>query len=83
MARNPDFFKGKTVAITGGGSGIGRSTAVIFAREGARVIIGDINASMLSVGRDRLNDKGLVRGLQYVQLNAESLPFPDNSFDMN
>ena len=43
MARNPDFFKGKTVAITGGGSGIGRSTAVIFAREGARVIVGDIN----------------------------------------
>jgi NAD(P)-dependent dehydrogenase (short-subunit alcohol dehydrogenase family) len=43
MARNPDYFKGKTVAITGGGSGIGRSTAVIFAREGARVIVGDIN----------------------------------------
>ena len=46
------------------------------------VIIGDINAAMLSVGRDRLNDKGVVRGLQYVQLNAESLPFPDKSFDI-
>lgn len=43
MARTPDYFKGKTILITGGGSGIGRSTAVIFAREGARVIIADIN----------------------------------------
>lgn len=43
MARTPDYFKGKTVAITGAGSGIGRSAAVIFAREGARVLCGDIN----------------------------------------
>lgn len=45
MARTPDYFKGKTVVITGAGSGIGRSTAVIFAREGARVVCGDINAA--------------------------------------
>ena len=44
MARTPDYFKGKTVAITGAGSGIGRSAAVIFAREGARVICADIDA---------------------------------------
>ncbi len=43
MARTPDYFKGKTILITGGGSGLGRATAVIFAREGARVVIGDIN----------------------------------------
>jgi 3-oxoacyl-[acyl-carrier protein] reductase len=43
MPRTPGYFKGKTILITGGGSGLGRATAVIFAREGARVVIGDIN----------------------------------------
>lgn len=43
MARTPDYFKDKTIVITGGGSGIGRSTAVIFAREGARIVVADIN----------------------------------------
>jgi len=30
MARTPGYFKGKTIAITGAGSGIGLATAVIF-----------------------------------------------------
>ncbi len=45
------------------------------------VVVGDINAAMLDVGRDRLTDRGLVSGLRWAQLNAETLPFPDNSFD--
>ena len=36
-------FKNKTVVITGGGSGIGRSCALEFAKEGAQVIVADIN----------------------------------------
>lgn len=43
MARTPDYFKGKTIAITGASSGIGRATATIFAREGARVVCADVN----------------------------------------
>lgn len=43
MARTPNYFKGKTILITGAGSGLGRATAIIFAREGARVVCGDIN----------------------------------------
>ena len=46
-----------------------------------RVVLADINASMLNVGRDRLTDLGLVGNIDYVQANAEALPFPDNSFD--
>jgi 3-oxoacyl-[acyl-carrier protein] reductase len=43
MPKTPDFFKGKTIIITGAASGIGRSTALIFAREGANVVCSDIN----------------------------------------
>ncbi len=37
-------FEGKSVLVTGGGSGIGLATALAFAREGARVMVGDISA---------------------------------------
>jgi 3-oxoacyl-[acyl-carrier protein] reductase len=43
MPKTPDYFKGKTIVITGAGSGIGRATALIFAREGANVVCADIN----------------------------------------
>ena len=36
-------FRGKTILITGGSSGIGEKTAIAFAKEGSNVAIADIN----------------------------------------
>ena len=48
---------------------------------GGLVVLSDINAAMLAVGRDALTDRGLVGNVRYSLANAERLPFPDNSFD--
>ncbi|WP_457667838.1 bifunctional demethylmenaquinone methyltransferase/2-methoxy-6-polyprenyl-1,4-benzoquinol methylase UbiE [Thiolapillus sp.] len=45
------------------------------------VVMSDINANMLITGRDRMADRGHAGNLAYAQVNAEQLPFADNSFD--
>jgi len=40
-----DLMAGKVVVVTGGAAGIGRATAVAFARRGASVMIGDIDSA--------------------------------------
>lgn len=45
------------------------------------VVLADINGSMLQVGRERLTDRGVVGNIDYVQANAECLPFADDTFD--
>lgn len=46
------------------------------------VVLADINEAMLQRGRDRLIDAGIVENVCYVQANAETLPFPEQSFDL-
>ena len=64
--------------------GTGDIAALLRERVGdsGQIVLGDINAGMLGVGRDRMTDRGNVRGVEYVQCNAEQLPFPDASFDL-
>ena len=45
------------------------------------MVVVDINARMLQRGRDRLIEQGLLSQVQYVQANAERLPFAGASFD--
>jgi len=63
--------------------GTGDLTRLFHSRVGDKgeVILADINASMLRRGRDRLTDEGLVSGIRYIQVDAQWLPFADESFD--
>lgn len=73
--------KGHQVLDIAGGTGdLTRKFSRIVGETG-RVVLADINDSMLKVGRDKLIDSGVVGNVEYVQANAERLPFPDNTFD--
>jgi NAD(P)-dependent dehydrogenase (short-subunit alcohol dehydrogenase family) len=49
---------GQTAFITGGGRGIGLSTAEALAEAGARVVISDMNPEVLEAGRREMREKG-------------------------
>lgn len=46
-----------------------------------KVIMTDINEAMLQVGRERLEDAGIIGNLECIQADAENLPFESNYFD--
>lgn len=48
----------KTALITGGSSGIGRETAILFAREGARIVVADVNDAGGQETVDRIRQEG-------------------------
>ncbi|MCB1992101.1 MAG: class I SAM-dependent methyltransferase, partial [Geminicoccaceae bacterium] len=76
-----DLRPGQRVLDLAGGTG---DIAALAARKvGAegRVVLSDINREMLVRGRDRMYDEGLWPQVQTARINAEALPFPDNSFD--
>ncbi len=64
-------------------SGTGDLAARLARRVGddGLVVASDINAAMLSRGRDRLIDRGLVGNIRYCLADAEALPFADDRFD--
>ncbi|HET9391021.1 MAG TPA: bifunctional demethylmenaquinone methyltransferase/2-methoxy-6-polyprenyl-1,4-benzoquinol methylase UbiE [Steroidobacteraceae bacterium] len=73
--------EGQTALDVAGGTGdLAAGLARQVGRRG-RVVLTDINASMLARGRDRLIDAGLAGNLHYVQANAERLPFASAMFD--
>ncbi|WP_372740513.1 bifunctional demethylmenaquinone methyltransferase/2-methoxy-6-polyprenyl-1,4-benzoquinol methylase UbiE [Neptunomonas sp.] len=74
--------RGHTILDIAGGTG---DLTMRFSRivgPTGKVVLADINDSMLKVGRDRLMDRGVAGNVEFVQANAECLPFPDNTFDI-
>ena len=73
---------GDTILDLAGGTGdLAAKFSRIVGRQG-QVILSDINGSMLENGRTRLINKGIAGNMEYVQANAECLPFPDNYFNI-
>jgi len=64
-----------------GGTGDVSFRTVASSGAGTHATVADINAEMLSVGRERARTTGLDDAVTFVDANAESLPFPDKSFD--
>ena len=73
--------RGQRVLDLAGGTGdLAERFAGIVGPTG-EVVLTDINAAMLTRGRDRLVDLGLLGNLHYALVNAEALPFPQDHFD--
>lgn len=63
------------------GGGTGDIAFKFLERGGGYVSVCDINDEMLDVGRDRAIDKGILKGIDWINGDAEKLPVPDSSYD--
>ena len=78
---------GQAIVDVAGGTGdiafrmLDRMGEQAHGEQAGPVTICDINAEMLNAGRNRALDQGRVSGIHWTCGNAESLPFPDMSFD--
>ena len=70
----------KVLDLAGGTGDLAMKMAGMVGSSG-QVVLSDINGSMLRRGRERLTDNGIAGNIEYVQANAECLPFPDDTFD--
>ena len=70
----------RVLDLAGGTGDLSIRFSPIVGKEG-HVVLADINAAMLKVGRDRIVDRGLQSNITVAQSDAECLPFADNCFD--
>ncbi|QQS54631.1 MAG: bifunctional demethylmenaquinone methyltransferase/2-methoxy-6-polyprenyl-1,4-benzoquinol methylase UbiE [Candidatus Competibacteraceae bacterium] len=72
---------GERVLDLAGGTGDLSSRLLPLVGPKGLVVLSDINARMLDEGRKRLIDEGAAGNIAYAQIDAEQLPFPDQTFD--
>lgn len=72
---------GHRVLDLAGGTGDIAWLAARRVRPGGEVRVADINRAMLEAGRRRMDDRGRVAEFDWLQVNAEALPFADRRFD--
>ena len=80
-ALNPRRSEDYKVLDVAGGTGDIAFRIVEASDRKAHATVLDINGSMLAVGAERAEKKGLAPNLTFVEANAEELPFEANSFD--
>lgn len=73
--------QGQRILDLAGGTGDLTQQMSPLVGDNGEVVLADINATMLSIGRNRLLDQGIFKNVKLIQADAENLPFPDNSFD--
>ncbi|MDA0680439.1 MAG: bifunctional demethylmenaquinone methyltransferase/2-methoxy-6-polyprenyl-1,4-benzoquinol methylase UbiE [Proteobacteria bacterium] len=73
--------RGQHVLDLAGGTGDLAKTFAGKVGSNGRVVLADINVSMLKEGRRRLTDAGVAGNLSIIQVDAEKLPFAESSFD--
>ena len=78
---NPSKRPGWSSLDVAGGTGDIAFRIVEASRHNAQVTVLDINGSMLNVGAERAGKAGLLDRLNFVEANAEELPFEDDTFD--
>ncbi|HCM63286.1 MAG TPA: bifunctional demethylmenaquinone methyltransferase/2-methoxy-6-polyprenyl-1,4-benzoquinol methylase UbiE [Morganella sp. (in: Bacteria)] len=73
--------RGQRVLDLAGGTGDFTAKFSRMVGETGQVVLADINDSMLKMGREKLRNNGIIGNVNYVQANAEELPFPDDYFN--
>lgn len=72
---------GQTILDLAGGTGDLTSAFARKLSNSGQIVLADLNANMLKVGRDKLINQALIKNINYLQVNAESLALATNSFD--
>jgi demethylmenaquinone methyltransferase/2-methoxy-6-polyprenyl-1,4-benzoquinol methylase len=75
--KSPDY---KVLDVAGGTGDIAFRIVEASDRKAHATVL-DINGSMLEVGAERAEKRGLTPNVTFVEANAEELPFPDRTFD--